>query len=98
MIIWEKPYQPYVLFNIRKSWAFLFAEVTQVLVQSLVSLKVDYCNLLQVLENNQNAAAGLVLISPTSYPTLPHCCVPSTDVPLLPASDLKPSCLPRKPK
>ncbi|KAK3554931.1 hypothetical protein QTP86_001562 [Hemibagrus guttatus] len=76
----------FLLYNIRRIRPFLSTQATQVLVQSLVISRLDYCNsLLAGLPLNairpqqmiQNAAARLVFNLPNS-PTPPHCCVPST--------------------
>ncbi|KAK3521007.1 hypothetical protein QTP86_015761, partial [Hemibagrus guttatus] len=76
----------FLLYNIRRIGPFLSTQATQVLVQSLVISRLDYCNSLlaglplnaiRPLQMIQNAAARLVSTCPSS-PTPPHCCVPYT--------------------
>ncbi|KAK3545134.1 hypothetical protein QTP70_001419 [Hemibagrus guttatus] len=76
----------FLLYNIRRIRPFLSTQATQVLVQSLVISRLDYCNSLlaglplnaiRPLQMIQNAAARLVSTCPSS-PTPPHCCVPYT--------------------
>ncbi|KAK3565440.1 hypothetical protein QTP86_009696 [Hemibagrus guttatus] len=67
----------FLLYNIRRIRPFLSTQATQVLVQSLVILRLDYCNSLLAglplnaihpLQMIQNAAARLVF----NQPVLPH--------------------------
>ncbi|KAK3517255.1 hypothetical protein QTP70_001470 [Hemibagrus guttatus] len=63
----------FLLYNIRRIWPFLSTQATQVLVQSLVISRLDYCNSLlaglplnaiRPLQMIQNAAARLVFNLP----------------------------------
>ncbi|KAK3539398.1 hypothetical protein QTP70_006301 [Hemibagrus guttatus] len=70
----------FLLYNIRRIWPFLSTQATQVLVQSLVISRLDYCNSLlaglplnaiRPLQMIQNAAARLVLNLPKFSHTTP---------------------------
>ncbi|KAK3541957.1 hypothetical protein QTP86_008151 [Hemibagrus guttatus] len=70
----------FLLYNIRRIWPFLSTQATQVLVQSLVISRLDYCNSLlaglplnaiRPLQMIQNAAARLVFKLPKFSHTTP---------------------------
>ncbi|KAK3544604.1 hypothetical protein QTP86_017634, partial [Hemibagrus guttatus] len=70
----------FLLYNIRRIWPFLSTQATQVLVQSLVISRLDYCNSLlaglplnaiRPLQMIQNAAARLVFNLPKFSHTTP---------------------------
>ncbi|KAK3517451.1 hypothetical protein QTP70_011638 [Hemibagrus guttatus] len=70
----------FLLYNIRSIWPFLSTQATQVLVQSLVISRLDYCNSLlaglplnaiRPLQMIQNAAAQLVFNLPKFSHTTP---------------------------
>ncbi|KAK3516053.1 hypothetical protein QTP70_004001 [Hemibagrus guttatus] len=70
----------FLLYNIRRIWPFLSTQATQVLVQSLVISRLDYCNSLLAglplnaihpLQMIQNAAARLVFNLPKFSHTTP---------------------------
>ncbi|KAI4888442.1 hypothetical protein NFI96_002289 [Prochilodus magdalenae] len=87
----------FLLYNIRRIRPFLSQEATQLLVQSLVISRLEYCNSLLAglplrairpcnwFRTLQPVSSSTFRSSPTSL----HCCAPFTGFLLLPASGLK---------